>query len=150
MTLRATVSTIRAHHETGGRRRWMRLIVHDTVDEFRAAAHHYRPEYGADWWAPSVACFHPAPVRIRIGPDDSEQLIDHGFLGVLRLTAGHLGSEVVAHECTHAALAAYRMDVTTFVHLGNGCGHREETLAYLVGDLVRGTSNALHRLGAWS
>lgn len=148
--VRATVSTARAHHETGGRRRWIRLVVHDTLAELRAAADAYRPEYGPDWWAPAVACFHPAPVRSRVGPDGEMEPIDTGFAGVLRFTRERLDTEVVAHECIHAALAVYRMDVTTFVHLGNGCGRREETLAYIAGDLIRGTVNALHRLEVWS
>lgn len=150
MTVWATVTTERAHEETGGPRRWIRLIVHDTLDDLRAAADRYRPKGDPGWWDNCAACFHPAPVRIRYGPNDEEQLIDTGFAGVLRLTTERLDTEIVSHECVHAALACYRMDVTAFVHLGNGVGAREETLAYLIGDLTAGVSSALHRLGLWS
>lgn len=147
MTRWATVSTIRAQEETGGPRRWFRLVVHDTLVELREAAHRFRPEYGADWWTECAGCFHPAPLRRRYDKDGTEHQIDTGYSGTLRFSAELVTTEIVTHEVLHAALCAYRMDVTTYVNLGNGIGRREETLAYIHGDLCRATSDALRRFG---
>lgn len=67
----------------------------------------------------------------------------------MRLSRDALTTEIIVHECVHAAAAIYRMDVNTVMQLGDACNPQEETLAYIVGDLTKSVVNALHGAGAW-
>ena len=126
------------HDRWGGPRRYIRVYVYDTTPELQRAAAGYRNEY--DGFSAAGGCFHPAEVK-----DDE----DPHWAGVLRLSREYIGTEVVSHECIHAAAAIYRMDVQGYIVLGYGCGHREETLAHIAGDLIASVGNALHESGVW-
>jgi hypothetical protein len=135
------------HDEWDGSRRYVHIAVHNTDDDLRRAAAAYRP--GADW-TDTAGCFHPADLRLRYDADgNAEDVSDPHYAGLMRLSREHLTTEVVIHETVHAAATIYRMDVCTMIRLENGCGEREETLAYIVGDLSRAIVNALHDGGVW-
>ena len=137
-----------AHNVYGGPRRYLQTFIHPDVDHMRKAARRYS---GNDFSTALGVC-HPAPVRERYdkATDTWTQTPYAHRAGIVRLVAGHVTTEIVAHEFTHAALAIYRMDVKADVRLSRGCADREETLAYIVGDLIASASNRLHAAGAWS
>ncbi len=146
MSLILHASTTR-HDEWGGSKRYIRIIVHDTTAEFQKASMRYRP-----WvdWSKAAGSFSPAPDREKCN-DQGEWILMKPlpWTGVLRLSREVLNFEVITHECVHAAAAIYRMDVKTTINLGYGCGPREETLAYIIGDLTASVAEALHRGRAW-
>lgn len=148
MTTRRTVvlhaSTSR-HEEWGGPKRYVRVMLHPDVEHLRVAAARYA---GGDF-SQAAGCFHPAPDRWRSVDGEWVMVTDPHWAGVLRLAVGHLGTEPVVHEVVHAAATIYRMDVRTIINLGNGCRDREETLAYMVGDLARSVVRALYAAGAY-
>lgn len=97
----------------------------------------------------TLACFHPAPFYFRLADDGTEEAApDQRYAGLLRI-ARNVTGEVVAHECTHAALSAYRHHHELAADLGDDCGPLEESLAYLVGQFTGGVTNRLHALGIW-
>jgi hypothetical protein len=124
------------HEWWGGPKRYIRIVVHETTPALQRAAARYR---GTDF-SNAAGCFHPAPERERFHNGEWTSVTDPHWAGVLRVSKEWLDTEVVIHECLHAALAIYRMDVSTFVRLENGCGEREETLAYIAGDLTANVS----------
>jgi len=128
-------------------RRWCRVRIHPTVEDLQAAAHRLRPDTRRAHWDGCFGCFHPSTYwqhdetgEIRYGRN--------GFAGTLRLAEGHVTSEIVAHELVHAALQIYRMNVTTEVRLGRQCASREESLAYIYGELYASFEEAYHRRSA--
>lgn len=146
--LRTTVGQRHSHQHYDGPRRWFNLAVHPTVEQLRAAATAYRPHSD---FGKTLGCCHPAPVRaVVVDGELVEKPYVNGWAGVIRLAATHVDTEIVAHEITHAALVVYRMDVCTDVRLGVGARDREETLAYIAGDLMGAAATALHELGVWS
>ncbi len=145
MTLILHASTTR-HTEWGGLKRYIRIFVYDFTQELQRAGNIYRPGN----WSDVGGSFHPAPYR--------ERYIEQGmwvsvtsphWAGVMRLSLDCLNSEVVVHECVHAGAAIYRMDVKSNIILGYECRPREETLAYIIGDLAASVSNALHLAKVW-
>ena len=147
MTSVVTHASTDRHAEWGGTRRYIRIVIHPDTPSLRKAATRYT---GGDF-TNAAGCFHPAPDRERYDEerDEWKQVTDPHWAGVLRLSRDSLHTEAVTHECVHAALAIYRMDVAVVPNLGNGCGPREETLAYIVGDLTHSVVNALHAAGVY-
>lgn len=137
-----------SHHRYGGPRRYFRVVIHPDADDFREAATRYA---GGDFNG-ALGCCHPAPIRERYDKATGTwtDVADRHWGSILRFVTGHVHTEVVAHEVTHAALVIYRMDVHPDVRLGTGCHDREETLAYIAGDLMAAASTALHDAGVWS
>lgn len=123
----------------------MHVVVHDTVEELRAAATRYSPH--ADFHD-TEACFQQPAWSAHA--DDDGYIDEPGptYAGVMRLTPD-VGAGVVAHECTHAALGMlYRQHVLT---IGLDSPERdEEALCYAVGDLMRGVTNGLLERGVWT
>jgi hypothetical protein len=144
MTAVLHASTTR-HAEWGGQARYLRIVLHDTTAAMQAAARRYR---GGNWQGTGGA-FHPAPVKERHDGTTWIRTEAPHWAGVMRLSRTYLEAEVVAHECVHAGLAIYRMDVAGYVQLGEGCGRREETLAYIIGDVTAQVTGALRGAGAW-
>ncbi len=131
------------HKEWGGLKRYVRIVVYDTTAELRVAAVRYRPNTN---FSHAAATFSPAPDRERCNEEGEWILIvPPHWTGVLRFSREWLTTEVVTHECVHAAATIYRMDVVPTIILGPGCGYREETLAYIIGDLTAAVSDALCR-----
>lgn len=136
--------TFRISTDRIGPRRWWIVRVHDTADQFEDAAHRHRPHHGRDWWTGCRGCCHPVTQRLIVASDGTAQYVEpaSGYAGVLRFIEDWLTPEVVTHELMHAALATYRMNVCSDVRLGTGCGDREESLAYIYGELY--ASLAVH------
>lgn len=144
---RLTVSQRHSHLDYGGPKRWFNVFIHPTLDHFRSAAN----RYSGGAFDGAIGCCHPAPVKAEYD-EATDAWVDNSdphWAGVIRFVDGKLSTEVVAHEMVHAALVIYRMDVCTDVRLGNGCRGREETLAYITGDLIGAASTALHDAGVW-
>lgn len=123
------------HAEWGGPKRWVRIHVHDSVEAFRQSAEKYSPN---GVWEDKDAGFHPAIGRSRWNPKTKlwEEIGTKGFTGVMDFCIEHLSTEIVVHECVHAAIAIYRMDIQTYINLGGPHSDREENLAYITGDLT--------------
>jgi hypothetical protein len=124
-----TISTDRI-----GTRRWVQVRIHPDAEHLERAAYRTSPARGRDWWTGSRGCFHTA--RFKGGEDGWPIWPPSGYAGILRLALGWITEEIVAHELVHAALQVYRMNVKADVRLSNGCGQREEQLAYIYGELA--------------
>lgn len=147
MSVAVTHASTVDHDRWDGPKRYIRIAIHDTTAELQRAATRYR---GGDF-SNAGGAFHPADTVITTWPDGSwADTADRHWAGLLRLSRELLSTEVVTHECIHAAAAIYRMDVMTTINLGNGCRHREETFAYIAGHLTARVCNALHDVGAWT
>lgn len=124
-----TISTDRI-----GPRRWCTVRIHDSLDDLRDAAHKLRPERGRTGWDDCYGCFHPT--YHYFNPDTRRRRYSvHGYAGLIRLANGHVTAEIVAHELVHAAVQIYRMNIHPDVRLGANCAGREESLAYIYGEL---------------
>lgn len=135
------------HDRWGGSKRYIRFIVYDTIAELQIAMARYRPDNN---WSESAAVFSPAPDRERCNEwGEWVSVTPLHWAGVMRLSCELLNTEVITHECVHAGLAIYRMDVKSNVVLGYGCSDREETLAYILGDLTASVFDALHLSNVW-
>lgn len=102
-----------------GTRRVVKVRVHDSLKEMRAAAlRHSR-------WA-----------KVADGNQDAYG-VTHMFWYkeqpriIIQLVRGHLGAELVSHESTHAAIHLYLSDIGEDMQ---GI-EKEEILCYLVGDI---------------
>lgn len=147
MTTLVTHASTVDHDRWDGPKRYVRIAIHDTTDEMRRAATRYRDEDFSD----AGGMFHPADtVYVQNNDGTFTDCADPHWAGLLRLSREYLTTEVVTHECIHAAATIYRMDVVTTIVLGNGCGHREETFAYIAGHLIAQVTSALHDAGVWS
>jgi hypothetical protein len=146
-TLRLHFSQRHSHEEYGGPRRWFRLFVHPTKEDLQRAAARYDP--GPGDWAGTLGCCHPAHYRYQVdAKGDVVDVSDRHWGGVVRVTRD-VSTEVLAHEVTHAALVVYRRDVCRDVRLGDECRQREETFAYINGDLLSTAARALYEAGIW-
>lgn len=143
MTVRFTVHTDHPYAPKA----WIRVVVHDTVDELRvAAAKHSGENHLLNG---TEACFQPAPYRERANEDGTwGPAPGQTYAGVLRLPRD-CDELMVAHESVHAAASAYRHTCGLQVDLGDDCGDNEEAFAYLVGEFSGGIANRLHELGVW-
>lgn len=127
-------------------RRWFWVVIHPDITSLQDAAHRYRPHHGRGWWDGCAGCCHPVPDRYDT-KTETYRYPTNGFAGVLRFAATHLTSEITAHELIHAACAVYRMNTARYIQLGDECGHREETLAYLYGELYASLTQQLPKAG---
>lgn len=142
MTVRFTVHTDHPYAPKA----WIRVVVHDTVDELRTAAAKHSGE--DHLLTGTEACFQPTPYRERVNADGTwETAPGQRYAGVLRLPRDCDGL-MVAHECVHAAASVFRRTYGSQVDLGDDCGEREEAFAYLVGEFSGGIANRLHEIGA--
>lgn len=121
-----------------GPRRWCRVRIHATVEEMRIHAQRLNPRVAVDvtggGWDECFGCFQPVPHWTHTDTGEISYAAN-GYAGVLRLAQDHVTSEIVAHELVHAALQIYRMNVVPDIRLGGRCGPREESLAYIYGEL---------------
>jgi hypothetical protein len=136
-----TISTDRI-----GPRRWCWVRIHDTVEDLRVSAHRNAPWHEREWWSECVGCFQPTAVRLDKATGEPKEPAN-GYAGTLRLAEGWVTAEIVAHELIHAALCIYRMNVKPDVRLGQGCGKREEDLAYIYGELYGSFESQWHKEG---
>lgn len=145
MTVRFAVHTQNRQSPPG----WIRVVVHDTVSDLRAAAARYAREVGDHNHdhTETAACWQGRGFRVHV---DDAGLVDEpagAYAGVLRLLPEH-GVATVAHECTHAALALYYRQHALEINV-KGPMQDEEVLCYAVGDLVGQIVVALRARGVW-
>ena len=127
---------------------WFLVIVHDSVDSLRKAATRSSPN-DPNGFADSVGVFHPAPIRERYDKAAGKWRPVDWYMGSVRFSRGHLSSEVLAHEATHAAAHLYRRLWNKQGYIGDHCGDDEEAFAYLVGASLSVINDALHDMDAW-
>lgn len=134
------VSTDR-HEEWSGNRRYVRVMIHNTLDELRW----YADQLGSGNHEDSVAVYHPPVRRFRVlrDPDETIELTDPHYAGLIRFVPEFITPEVVAHECAHAAAGIWRLDVSEKLVLEDlrtgdqaKAMMKEEMFCYLLGDLV--------------
>jgi hypothetical protein len=127
-----------AGDEMTGPARWIRVVVHPDVADMHRLARRRSP------WSPpedeTRGMFQPAPVREWYDAELKEWVRrwPASYAGIMRLARGWVTSEIVAHELMHAACAIYRMSVCALIRLEDDCGRREESLAYIYGQLFAG------------
>jgi hypothetical protein len=110
--------------------RWWRVMVYETADGMRRAAHRYDSD--TDFSGARGVVHHARWVN-----DDATgyRYSDNGYAGVIRLCVEYLNTRYIAHELVHAAAAVYRMNVDEDVYLGGEVGVEEEQLAHLYDEL---------------
>lgn len=136
----------------GGAYRWFWVRVHSDVEEMRAACHRARPWHGRANWRDAAAVCHTAAAAYA----DADTEFKHprwpanGYAGTIRLVAGDMTSEIVAHELVHAAAHVYRMNCQPVVNLGDGFDdsyhQSEEDFAYIYGILFREMDHVLSNI----
>ncbi len=146
MTVLRSTITVERNEEWRGPKRWLRLAVYETGQELREAAGKYRPQF--KFQDTMMGCYQGAGFYV---DDTGKRKTRSLYTGIIRLTTEHLHSEVVFHECVHAAAHIYRLDCYPRISLGDGFGAilNEEMFAYIAGDLGRQATNALYDLGVW-
>lgn len=115
----------------GGTRRWWTVRIHPDVEHLRRAARRYHPT--VDFSECAGAC--QAAVWLDYSTGEFARYGANGYAGVIRFALPYVTGEVVAHELLHAAVATYRMNFEADVRLGEGVDEREESLAYIYGEL---------------
>lgn len=147
MTIVFTASTDR-HEEWSGPRRYIRVYIYETLEEMIAAATLYNSNQN---FSDAVACYQGPYFREKFDEVTKTwvNLTDPHWAGLIRMYRARVETEVVVHECLHAATAIYRTDVNKNIDLGVDCSPREEHLCYIVGDLTASVATKLHELGFW-
>lgn len=129
-----------------GSRRFVRVTIYPDAGSMRDAAlrHSQREGYiREDEYYMAHGVTHTIDV-LHIGADGSEKRSPTA--AHIRMYDGALGTGVLTHEVTHAALSIYNQDC-----LKDGPVHedmaREEILAYLIGDLTARIVNKIYEFG---
>lgn len=136
---------IRVSTRRTGARRVADVYVYDTAAELQAAARRFSP--GApDGFANTLGVCHYVG-RYTIGADGSEQ--DMPGRLIVRLVRGHLGTEVVTHEMTHAAVAIYGESLPRDTLAVDVLVADNEVIAHLVSDLTRRLVDQLYARGLY-
>lgn len=130
-------------------RRYLAIVVYETRAEMLKAAR--RHVGNAEFFEDNcMAVFHPLTMRVKYGKGGEEEWRNgKHYIGTMRVNLEDVDAEIVIHETVHAACAIYRADMHSTVHLGDDCGYREETLAYIVGDLAEKIVAELVKHDCW-
>lgn len=136
----------------GGPRRTVRILIHDTVQELRAAAERFSQVGG---WDRVDGCCHSVGIEewVRVSRTGVETrrwgAENPDPMALVRLHRAGVTTEIVVHELFHAAAVIYRRDVCRDIRLGDGSAslRREEQLAHILGELTWRTTNILTRRG---
>ena len=142
---RAVVKSFRVSTRRSGRRRIVRVSVYAHVERLREVARMYTETGGyaeqQESFTRALGVTHSVDIR-HIGADGSETRSP--VAAHIRLCEEALGTGVITHEATHAALAIYEQDCLE----DQGAVHdglpQEEALCYLVGDLASKIVNKLY------
>lgn len=137
--------------------RYLLVRVYNTQLALRTAglAHNRRVKAAPpeDRFADTVGMFQPSLLREFIYKDGSREDRTGRCIGVIRLIAHRLSSDIIAHESIHASLHAWRMhrwavEGDDLVDLGDNCGPAEERFAYLAGAITHEVVTATAKLAA--
>lgn len=132
----------------GGIKRYIRIVIHPTLEEFIAGATRHTPHQE---WDGAIGCFHPSDIReVYNKKTKMWERKESNYAGTMRLWGERVTSDVVVHETVHAAAHIYRLDVSPIANLGQDCFQAEENFAYIVGDLTGTLCRVLHEAKAWS
>ncbi|MET9517402.1 hypothetical protein [Streptomyces sp. NPDC002994] len=113
----------------------MAVQVYEDLVELRSAATRHiaaEPGYFAEALGVCHAYTSPGPT-----------------MALIRLWRQRLGTSVIVHEVTHAAMGIYRMDWLPEHGGPEDALENEEVLCYLVGDLTRRVVDRLHHYGMY-
>lgn len=141
------MKSFRVSTRHSGVRRIVRVTVYPDVERLRQVAHRYRSPYAytdPDLFSRALAVTHAVEIY-HIGADGSEKRSP--VAAHIRLFEGALGTGVVTHEVTHAALAIYGQDCLEKEGPVHEDLPQEEILCYLVGDLAARIVNKLYEFG---
>lgn len=143
---RFIVSGLHADHYGPSRSRYIHVAIHPDVEDMRSAANRYDVHRSgrAQDQSEAVGLFQATPFRSRYDRK-AKVWVDStsACAGVMRLVQGWCSREVIAHECTHAALHITRLDDwgkpdhEGIANFGDGCDDTEESFAYLLGAMVQ-------------
>lgn len=141
------VKSFKVSTRHSGERRFVRVSVYPDAGSMRKAALRHSQRQGyirEDEYSAAHGVTHSIDV-LHIGADGSERRSPTA--AHIRVYDGALGTGVLTHEVTHAALAIYGQDCLK----GQGPVHedmpQEEILCYLVGDLTARIVNKLYAFG---
>lgn len=130
---------IRVSSRALGPRYLVTVWVYDTVDELRRASHRWNGT-----WSPDAVGL----TQVSVWDDGHGNPTDRAQTVIVRLTVGHLGTQVVAHELHHATAALYGSHIASQrisrpAHLN----HYNEPFAHLFSDMMRKLVDRLWELG---
>jgi hypothetical protein len=138
---------------------WFWVHVHDDLKAMRTAAARHDDKAGAprkvpgagiggDYYARALGVTHRFT---RVTHDKAGEQQDYANIGIIQLAAGHITTEIVAHELIHAVMWAYRLKYNSG-HLGRMWTslQREERMAHMYGMTFREVTRILHKKGFWS
>lgn len=129
------------------------VYIYSNVEELRKAGNQHSKLIGSDDNFDECHGLCHTYDRFKIKEDGSEELVED--IGTIRLAITHLGTIYVSHELVHAALHLYRRAASMIVNrkidanFGSGCGSREETFAYMYGELFADMNHKLHDHKFW-
>lgn len=140
------------HEEWLGPKRYVCIVIHDTVEQFRDACKRYSYNDSSGSWEGAVGAFHPVDRREKYSKTKKRWIntTPKHFAGVVRLCREWCTGEVIVHEVVHAACHIFRLDVAKRVNLGTNCHQNEEWFAYIVGDLTESVTEKLTDGGIWT
>lgn len=126
----------------------MRVSVYPDVKRLREVARRYSETGGYaeqhESFTKALGVTHSVDIR-HIGADGSET--KSPVAAHIRLWEGALGTGVITHEVTHAAMAVYNQDCLESQGPVHSDMPQEEILCYLVGDLTSRIVNKLYEFG---
>lgn len=142
------VKSFRVSTRHSGSRRFVRVSVYSDAESMRKAALRYHQQVGFDQvpqdeYDEAYGVTHIVDVT-RIHADGSETR--NPTAAHIRLYDGALGTSVIAHEATHAAMSIYEQDCLSRGSVHDGMEF-EEILAYLVGDLASRIVGKIYEFG---
>lgn len=123
---------VRVSSRALGQRRWVRVVIYDTLAELQAAGQAYNGE----------------DLSGAAGLTQSWGDAEGRSLGIIvRLARGRLGTQVVSHEIHHAATAIYGSTVGDRISRQAHLNHYNEPFAHLYSDLLSRLVDRLYELG---
>lgn len=120
------------------------VYVYPTLEAMRTAAKRYSPTETFD---DAYGVTHCTTIQ-RIHPDQNAGPIT--ARPIIRLHAGNLGTEAVAHEMIHAATAIYGAHLDPDTPARDVLHNHDEPFAYLYGELLRRLVNRLYHHGYYT
>lgn len=126
-----TPRTIKVSSRALGRRETVCVVIYDTAEQMRRAAHRYN---GADHEPDCLGITQIWEEDARVGV-------------TVRLIKGRLGTQIVGHEMHHAAAAIYGASLGPQVRARRVLTHYNEPFAHLYSDLLARLVDRLYTLG---
>lgn len=118
--------------------------IHPDLDKFRKAYKRY--DSTDDVTGCYGVCHRYSIVKVnKLG----EVIDKKKDVGIIRLSAKHCTTEIIAHELIHGAMQIYREEFDKRAFFGKNIDDREENLAYIYDDLFYHLCRKLYKYQIW-